>query len=73
MRKSKLMFLFIFLSSGKFFTQGPPVFSDSPILLGLEGSGVRTFGEFVFTESGGKYIHAFGLPCPFCAYGLERN
>ena len=28
--------------------QGPPIFTDSPLLLGLEGGGIRTFGKYIY-------------------------
>ncbi len=30
------------------FAQGPPINTDTPILLGLDGSGIRTFGRIIY-------------------------
>ncbi len=42
--------------------QGPPVFSDTPILLGLEGRGVRTFGKYISKKNGDIYIQPIAIP-----------
>ncbi len=42
--------------------QGPPIFTDSPLLLGLEGGGIRTFGKYISTESGQTYIQPLVVP-----------
>ncbi len=42
--------------------QGPPIYTDTPILLGLEGSGIRTFGKFVQKEEASIYIHPIVMP-----------
>ncbi len=42
--------------------QGPPIFTDSPLLLGLEGGGIRTFGKYISTESGKTYIQPLVVP-----------
>jgi hypothetical protein len=42
--------------------QGPPIFTDSPLLLGLEGGGIRTFGKYISTESGQTYIQPMIVP-----------
>jgi len=42
--------------------QGPPVFSDTPIMLGLEGRGLRTFGKFTDREGGKSYVQVFAVP-----------
>ncbi len=36
--------------------QGPPIFTDTPIMLGLEGKGLRTFGNIVSKENANAYI-----------------
>ncbi len=42
--------------------QGPPIFSDSPLLLGLDGGGIRTFGKYISTEAGQTYIQPLVVP-----------
>lgn len=42
--------------------QGPPIYTDTPILLGLEGSGIRTFGKFVEKEQARIYLQPIILP-----------
>lgn len=47
----KLLMSFVVLSLllplQKVFSQGPPIHTDTPIMLGLEGGGIRTFAKFV--------------------------
>ncbi|RLD20367.1 MAG: hypothetical protein DRI69_06440 [Bacteroidetes bacterium] len=42
--------------------QGPPIFTETPIMLGLEGGGVRTFGKFISKENAKVYVHPFAIP-----------
>lgn len=42
--------------------QGPPIFTDTPIMLGLEGGGVRTFGNIVSKENAKAYVHILAIP-----------
>jgi len=42
--------------------QGPPIYTDTPVLLGLEGSGLRTFGRFVRKQGASIYVHPIVLP-----------
>lgn len=42
--------------------QGPPIFVDTPIMLGLEGRGIRTFANIVSKENENAYIHAIAFP-----------
>lgn len=44
------------------YAQGPPIFTDTPIMLGLEGRGIRTFGNIVSKENAQAYIHPVALP-----------
>ena len=37
----------VLLAAGSGFAQGPPINTDTPIMLGLEGGGIRTFAKFV--------------------------
>ncbi|RME02016.1 MAG: hypothetical protein D6814_00400, partial [Calditrichaeota bacterium] len=38
--------LVVFMATGAG-AQGPPIFTDTPIMLGLQGRGVRTFAKFI--------------------------
>ncbi|MFQ5770866.1 MAG: transporter [bacterium] len=39
--------IMVLLAGQDGFAQGPPINTDTPIMLGLEGRGIRTFAEFV--------------------------
>ncbi|MCH6574134.1 MAG: hypothetical protein IH795_02855 [Bacteroidetes bacterium] len=52
----------LLLISTSIYAQGPPIFTDSPLLLGLEGGGIRTFGKYISTESGQTYIQPLVVP-----------
>jgi hypothetical protein len=54
--------LLLLLLSISLNAQGPPIFTDSPLLLGLEGGGIRTFGKYISTESGKTYIQPLVVP-----------
>ncbi len=45
--------------------QGPPITVETPVMLGLEGSGVRTFGRFIAREKSSSYAHIFAVPYNF--------
>lgn len=51
-----------FLLPRKAQAQGPPIFTDTPIMLGLEGRGLRTFGMYVSKENAKVYMHPFAIP-----------
>ena len=42
--------------------QGPPIFTETPIMLGLEGRGVRTFGKYVSADGGHTYVQLVAVP-----------
>jgi len=44
------------------YSQGPPITVETPIMLGLEGSGVRTFGKFISKENVNIYIQPIAIP-----------
>jgi Putative MetA-pathway of phenol degradation len=44
------------------FAQGPPIFTETPILLGLDGGGIRTFGRFISKENATIYVQPIGIP-----------
>ena len=53
--------LFYFLIIGAD-AQGPPITTETPIMLGLEGRGIRTFGKFISKENVNIYIQPIGIP-----------
>jgi hypothetical protein len=53
--------LFISLTSSAF-SQGPPITTATPIMLGLEGGGIRTFGKFISKENANIYVQPIGIP-----------
>ncbi len=52
--------LFVFTNISK--AQGPPIYTDTPILLGLDGGGIRTFAKFTSTESVNSFVQPFVIP-----------
>lgn len=59
----KFLFGFLLVLAGlTTHSQGPPIFTDTPIMLGLEGRGVRTFGQYVSRENGWAYVHPLAVP-----------
>ncbi len=52
----------ILLWSNNANAQGPPIFTDTPIMLGLDGGGIRTFGNFISKENAKVYIHPIIVP-----------
>jgi len=44
------------------FAQGPPITTETPIMLGLEGNGIRTFGKFISKENATIYVQPIGIP-----------
>lgn len=42
--------------------QGPPIFTETPIMLGLEGRGFRTFGKYISKENATVYMHPIAIP-----------
>lgn len=42
--------------------QGPPIFTDTPIMLGLEGRGLRTFGRLINKENVKVYLQPIAIP-----------
>ena len=55
-------FILLALSPNLVIAQGPPIYTDTPILLGLEGSGIRTFSKFVKQEEANIYIQPIIIP-----------
>lgn len=52
----------ILLLSYSALAQGPPIFTETPIMFGVEGRGVRTFGNIVQRENASAYIQPIALP-----------
>ena len=44
------------------YSQGPPITAETPIMLGLEGSGIRTFGRFISKENTTIYVQPIAIP-----------
>lgn len=42
--------------------QGPPIFTDTPIMLGIQGRGVRTFGNIASKENANAYAQVLVVP-----------
>ena len=62
MRKFLYIIILVMIPLEASFAQGPPVFTDTPIFLGLEGRGLRTFGKYVSKENAKVYVQPFGIP-----------
>ncbi|MBL4642397.1 MAG: hypothetical protein JKY44_02275 [Flavobacteriaceae bacterium] len=56
---SAILLLFLTLS---LCSQGPPITVETPVMLGMEGSGIRTFGKFISKENVNIYIQPIGIP-----------
>jgi hypothetical protein len=54
--------LFLFSSLFKLMAQGPPITVGTPVMLGLEGGGIRTFGKFISKENANIYVQPFVIP-----------
>jgi hypothetical protein len=61
-RFSILLYLLILFLSMEAKGQGPPIFTETPIMLGLDGGGVRTFGKFFSKENAKSIIVPFIVP-----------
>ena len=57
-----LLGLFMLLCCYEAKAQGPPIFTETPIMLGVEGRGVRTFGKYISKKNAKTYIHPFAVP-----------
>ena len=56
-----LLFIAVFISQNAQ-AQGPPITVGTPVMLGLEGNGVRTFGKFISKENANIYVQPIGIP-----------
>lgn len=61
MKNSLLLILSFFLATITY-CQGPPITTETPVMLGLEGSGIRTFGKFISKENANIYMQLIGIP-----------
>jgi len=61
MNKYKLLILIIFTTTISI-AQGPPITTQTPVMLGLEGNGIRTFGKFISKENVNVYVQPIGIP-----------
>ena len=64
MTKIKIIYLLLGLLSltNLLFAQGPPIYTDTPMLLGLDGRGIRTFGKYISKENVNVYAQPFVVP-----------
>jgi hypothetical protein len=44
------------------FAQGPPIYTDTPVLFGLDGRGIRTFGKYISKENVNVYAQPLAVP-----------
>ncbi len=54
--------IFSVLLSLEMAAQGPPIFTDTPIMLGVQGRGVRTFGNIISKENANIYSQILVVP-----------
>jgi hypothetical protein len=57
-----ILLLIGFLSATTLLAQGPPITTETPIMLGLEGNGIRTFGKFISKENVNVYVQPIVIP-----------
>ena len=60
--KKVALSILLILEIGFCFSQGPPITTETPVMLGLAGSGIRTFGKFIQKENAQIYVHPIGIP-----------
>jgi len=61
-----LLAIFI-LRTVKMQAQGPPIYTGTPILLGLDGGGIRTFGKYISKENATAHVQPIAIPYNFTA------
>jgi len=60
---NRLIIILIGMLSGtSVFAQGPPITTETPVMLGLEGNGIRTFGKFISKENATIYVQPIAVP-----------
>ena len=57
-----IIFWAVILDIDNSYAQGPPIFTDTPIMLGLEGRGLRTFGRYINRENVKVYVQPVAVP-----------
>jgi len=57
-----LTVIIFLLTSFSLLAQGPPIFTGTPVMLGLEGRGIRTFGKYISKENATAYVHPVAFP-----------
>lgn len=57
-----IIIILVVFSTNNVFSQGPPITADTPVMLGLEGSAIRTFGKFISNDNSNIYIQPIGIP-----------
>ena len=66
MIKTKMKVIYFFLGLLSFtnilFAQGPPVYTDTPQLLGLDGRGIMTFDKYISKENANVYVQPLVVP-----------
>jgi len=60
--KSYLIAISFLILTTSVFSQGPPITTATPVMLGLEGGGIRTFGKFISKENANIYVQPIGIP-----------
>ena len=59
--KFLIVLMLVFCAQG-LWAQGPPITTGTPVMLGLDGNGIRTFGKFISKEKAKVYVHPIGIP-----------
>lgn len=59
---TRLILLYFTLHAIIVIAQGPPITAETPIMLGLEGNGIRTFGKFISKGNANIYMQPIGIP-----------
>lgn len=62
MYRSTVLVIVFLISTHTAYAQGPPIYTDTPIFLGLEGRGFRTFGKYISKENSTVYAHPIAIP-----------
>ena len=60
--KPILLVILYFFFANLTYSQGPPITTETPVMLGLEGSGMRTFGRFISKKNTTIYVQPIGIP-----------
>jgi len=60
--KKIILVVFLVVLGIRFFAQGPPITTETPIMLGLGGNGIRTFGKLIVKENVSVYVHPIAIP-----------